>query len=231
MLDTEKLKVLIPQQILSEGINYLTTLGYEVTHGSGFDELAIIDSIKDCSAILIRNAQITKKVIDAAPKLRVIARHGVGVDNIDVAYATERGIWVTNAPESNYNAVAEHTIMVLLALAKNLLINSEAFAKGDFNVRHRIINNEVKGKVLGVVGYGRVGKEVSKKAFYGLDMEVLVFDPFVKKEELPNFVNHSETLEHLFATSDYITLHLPSNPLTKEIINYNYLKLISKDLA
>ena len=112
------MKVYIPRRIADEGIAYLEERGYEVKLGSAQDEETMAREISDCDAVIVRLDRLTRRIIDAAPKLRVIARHGVGLDNIDVAYATEKGIWVTNGPLSNADAVAEHTLMLMLCLAR-----------------------------------------------------------------------------------------------------------------
>ena len=124
-----KKKVLIPQKIMEYGENYLIERGYEVIRGSGDDEETIAREAKDCEAILIRMAPITPKIIDAAPKLKVIARHGVGVDHIDSSYAESKGIWVVNAPMANFNAVAEYVMMMILECAKKARAIDNCFSE------------------------------------------------------------------------------------------------------
>lgn len=216
-------RILIPQEISRIGIDFLEKNGYVVDFGCGAGEKEIIRSINGCKGLLIRNARVTKAIIDAAPHLRVIARHGVGVDTIDVDYATKKNVWVTNAPESNFNAVAEHTIMMMLVLAKNLIEVHKTFSDGDFNVRHRIVNMELPNKTLGIVGFGRVGKEVARKAFFGLGMKVLVFDPYYTDTGNFNHVQKCRTLVELFSQSDFISLHLPVTVDTKGLINSDLL--------
>lgn len=216
-----KQRILVPQPISPIGLNFLKNQGYEVDTGCGAGEADIIEKIGSCSGLLIRNAKVTKKIIDAATELRVIGRHGVGVETIDVAYATQRGVWVTNAPESNFNAVAEHTIMTLLLLAKNFLEVHRCFTAGDFDVRNRIVNMELPQKTLGIVGFGRVGMSVARKAYHGFGMKIIAYDPFVSSSKEFNYVSFSKNIEHVFSTSDFITLHMPANEKTRSIINKN----------
>lgn len=124
-------KVLIVQPISKGGENYLIDKGYCIKRGTGTSEDAIAKDVEDCDAVLVRNAKITSNIIDAGKKLKVISRHGVGVDNIDVAYAKSKGIVVTNAPLSNFNAVSEHTIFLLLSCAKNSRIVDIAYRSGN----------------------------------------------------------------------------------------------------
>lgn len=223
-----KNKVLIPQEISQVGLDFLRNHGYDIEPGCGSSEKDIINSIKDCSGLLIRNARITRNIIDAAPHLRVIGRHGVGVEAIDVEYATEKGIWVTNAPESNFNAVAEHTVMMILVLAKNLLQNNKVFMSGDFNIRHRIVNMELVNKTLGIVGFGRVGKAVAKKAYHGLGMHVIAYDPYFTNSEEFDFVTRSCELKEVFSQSDFITLHLPVTKSTKGLVDRGLLEVMKR---
>src|SRR5512135_1820048 len=114
-------KVLIPQDVAQAGKDYLRERGYQIKMGSGTTIEAIAADVVDCDAILARTAPFPAKVLEAGKRLKVVSRHGVGVDNIDVARATELGIWVTFAPESNANTVAEHTVACVLALARNFI--------------------------------------------------------------------------------------------------------------
>lgn len=214
-----KQRVLVPQPIAPVGLDFLKSRGYEVDTGCGAGEADIIARIGSCSGLLIRNAKVTQAIIDAAPELKVIGRHGVGVETIDVAHATRRGIWVTNAPESNFNAVAEHTIMVILLLAKKFLKTHACFSDGDFDVRNRLVNLELSQKTLGIVGFGRVGRAVARKAHHGLEMKIIAYDPFSSPTADFDYVEFSKALDDVFSRSDFVTLHLPANEKTREIVD------------
>jgi D-3-phosphoglycerate dehydrogenase len=220
--------ILIPQPISETGILYLDERGYTLKKGQGFTEDDIVRDIADADGLLIRNARITRRIIDAALKLKVIGRHGVGLDTIDVDYATQKGIQVTNAPLSNTNAVAEHTLLLILACAKHLVEIVTAFKGGDFDIRHRIKNIELRGKILGVVGCGRIGKLVAKSAYCGLGMKTIGYDPYIQKEALQDFTEITTNLEYLFSECDFITLHLPVTPETNKMIDKRYLSRMKK---
>jgi D-3-phosphoglycerate dehydrogenase len=143
--------VLIPQDIAEEGKAWLKERGYEVRMGRGatVEEMAL--DVVECDAILARTAPLPARVLEAGRKLKVIARHGAGYDNIDVARATELGIWVTFAPESNANTVAEYTIGCIIALARNLARSDSELRRGNWNFRNQMMGSDLEGKVLGIV--------------------------------------------------------------------------------
>ena len=177
-------RVLIPQDVAQPGKDYLRERGYEIKMGSGITAEAIAADVIDCDAILARTAPFPAKVFEAGKKLKVISRHGVGYDNIDVARATELGIWVTFAPESNANTVAEHTIGCILSLARNFIHLDRETRAGNWGIRDKLLGTDLSGKVLGVVGLGKIGSRVAQKAARGLDMKVVGYDPFLKPEQM-----------------------------------------------
>src|SRR5512139_2569930 len=155
-------KVLIPQDVAQPGKDYLLERGYEIKMGSGVTAEAIATDVVDCDAILARTAPFPAKVLEAGKKLKVVSRHGVGYDNIDVARATELGIWVTFTPESNANTVAEHTIGCIIALARNFTQADRAVRSGDWDFRNRVKGSDLEGKVLGIAGFGKIGRSVAR---------------------------------------------------------------------
>ena len=205
---------------------YLQERGYEVIHGSGDDEDTIAREAKDCDAILIRMAPITPKIIDAAPNLKVIARHGVGVDKINLAYAAQKGIWVVNTPTANFNAVAEYVIMMIIACAKKARAIDSCFREIGAEKAGAIIGEEVSGKTLGILGLGRIGKQVAKKACAGLDMRVLGYDPFARPEDIPDYIELKSNMDDIFKEADYISIHMPLNDATRGSIGEAQLKLM-----
>ena len=157
------MKVLIPQDIAEAGKIYLRDCGYEVQILHSFDEATLIKEVVGYDALLVRTARITRKVLESGYHLKVIAKHGVGVDNIDLQAAKELGIQVTNAPESNANCVAEHTVAMIMAMAHQLRFLDSSVRKSDWDVRNRINLLELQGKTAGIVGLGRIGKLVAEK--------------------------------------------------------------------
>lgn len=221
-----KKKVLIPQKIMEFGEIYLEERGYEVIHGSSDDEDTIAKEAHDCDAILIRMAPITPKIIDSAPKLKVIARHGVGVDAINFNYAAQKGIWVVNAPTANFNAVAEHVIMVILACAKKSRAIDNCFRQYGANKAGTIIGEEVSGKTLGVLGLGKIGMQLAKKAYAGFEMRVIGYDPYAVKEKLPDYIELKEDMDDLFKEADFVSIHMPLNESTRGIIGEEKFKMM-----
>jgi D-3-phosphoglycerate dehydrogenase len=220
--------VLIPQDVLPPGKDYLRERGYEIKMGSGITPEAIAADVVDCDAILARTAPFPAKVLEAGKKLKVISRHGVGYDNIDVAKATELGIWVTFAPESNANTVAEHAIGCILTLARNFIqLDSETRA-GNWGIRDKLLGSDLGGKVLGVVGLGKIGRRVAQKASRGLDMQVVGYDPFLKPEQVAEFATPAMSMEEVFSAADFLTLHIPGGGSNKGAVGQKLFALMKR---
>jgi len=212
-------KVLLPQDVAQEGKDVLRERGYEIKMGSGITADAIARDVVDCDAILARTAPFPAKVLEAGRKLKVISRHGVGYDNIDVAKATELGIWVTFAPESNANTVAEHAIGCILTLARNFIQLDRETRAGNWGIRDKLLGADLSGKVLGIVGLGKIGRRVAQKASQGLEMKVFGYDPYLKPEQVAEFTTPAKSLEEVFAASDFVTVHIPGGASTRGIVN------------
>ena len=211
-------KVLIPQDVMEEGKEYLRERGYEIQMGSGITVEDIKKDVVDCDAILARTAPFPEEVIEAGEKLKVIARHGVGVDNIAVKRAEELGIWVTNARESNSNTVAEYATGMIVALGRNFVRGDRATRSGDWELRNRVRGVDIEGKTLGVLGMGKIGRIVAKKASLGLSMKVIAYDPFLAGRDFPEEVEKVEEWNEVFDRADFISVHIPSTAETKKAI-------------
>lgn len=206
-----KYKVLIPKDIAKEGKDYLLERGYEIKMGSGVMIENIKKDIVDCDAVLTRYTSIpfTSEIMEAAPKLKIISRNAVGINDIDLQKATELGIWVTNCPVSNTDAVAECAIGMLISASRRLNVIEKELRKGNFEVRNQILGEELTGKVLGIMGLGKIGRLVAKKAMYGLSMKVIAYDPFITQENAPEGVQMIDNWEKFFSISDFVSLHRP----------------------
>ena len=207
-------RVLVAENIGRSGIELLREhFDVEVADGWSAEELA--ERIGDYEAILIRSAtKLDRELIERAGRLRAIGRAGVGVDNVDVAAATKRGIVVVNAPQSNVITAAEHTIALLLALARNIPQAHASLTSGAWE-RSRFSGVELNEKVLGILGFGRIGQLVAQRA-RGLGMHVIAFDPFVSAERFRELgVERAESSDDVYAAADFLTLHLPNTPETK----------------
>jgi D-3-phosphoglycerate dehydrogenase len=221
-------QVLIPQDVAQPGKNYLRERGHEIKMGSGITAEAIATDVVDCDAILARTAPFPAKVLEAGKKLKVISRHGVGYDNIDVARATELGIWVTFAPESNANTVAEHTIGCILTLARNFIQLDRETRAGNWGIRDKLLGADLAGKVLGIVGLGKIGRRVAQKASHGLAMKVVAYDPFLRQEQMAEFATPVMSMDDVFSVADFVTLHIPGGASTRGVVGKKMFALMKK---
>jgi D-3-phosphoglycerate dehydrogenase len=208
------MKVLVREEIAPAGVDLLRSR-FEVDEIHDGDLAAIIG---DYDAIVIRSAtKLTADLIAAGTKLRVIGRAGVGVDNVDVEAATRQGIVVANAPESNVVSAAEHTVGLIVALARNIPQAHAALVEGRWE-RSKWGGVELAEKTLGILGFGRIGQLVARRAV-GLQMRVVAYDPFVSAERFRELGVEQDSLENVLARADFLTLHLPANEETRGVIN------------
>jgi len=220
-------KVLIPQDIAAEGKEYLLERGYEIKMGSGITEEDLIRDVSDCDAILLRTAGVSRAVLEAGKRLRVVARHGAGYNNVDIQAASELGIWVTNAPDSTTITVAEFTMGAIIAAAKKTFLLNKALIEGDYYYKNSQKGVDLYGKTLGIIGLGRIGREVAKKASLGFDMKVIAYAPRVPKEAVPDYITLANW-DQVFQESDFISLHLPLTSETHGIVGAREFNLMKR---
>lgn len=208
------MKVLITEPIADAGVEQLKQ-DFEVDVKTDLSPEQLKECISEYDALIIRSAtQVDGEVISKAGKLKIIGRAGIGLDNVDVEAATKKGIIVANAPQSNIVSAAEHTIALLLTQCRNIPQANVSLKSGEWK-RAKFEGAEVAGKILGVVGLGRVGAIVAQQAL-GLNMKVIAYDPFLSKERFVTLgAKRVEKLEDLLKRADFITVHLPK---TKETI-------------
>lgn len=179
--------------------------------------------------IFTRTDPVNREMIDACPNLKVIAKQGVGLDNIDLQYAADKGIQVVFAPRENGNAVAEHSIMLMLGAARRFTYVDQAFRGGNFNVRYTLRDTyELKNKTLGLLGCGNIGQQVAKKAALGLDMKVIGYDPYAKQENMPEYITLMANRDDVLSQADFISIHTPSTPETRGSIGMTDFKKMKK---
>ncbi len=217
-------KVLIPQDVNKTGKNYLLERGYELKILDDSSPENICQNIKACDAVLGRYGKYPRCVFEAGRNLKIFARHGVGVDDIDLEAAAEYGVIVTNTPEANTNSVAEHTIGMMLACAQNMVQQDRRTRKGEFQSVRAEHTLELAGKTLGLVGFGNIARAVAKKAALGLDMDVNIYNHRVTTD-LPEYVRQV-SLEELLKDSDVVSLHCPLNRETRGMINEKNLGML-----
>src|SRR3989440_1366991 len=213
-------KVFIADSISQRGIDELTRDGaLEAKVQTGLSETQLAEAIPDFAALIIRSqTNVTAKILNAAKKLRVVGRAGVGVDNVDVETATRRGVVVLNAPGANTISTAEHAFSLLLSLARNIA-RADATLKGGAWDRKNLEGVELYNKTLGIIGMGRIGSELSRRAI-AFGMRVLAFDPYLSASRARSLqVELVEELNELLAAADFISLHPPLTAETRHILN------------
>lgn len=215
-------KVFLTEHIHPDAVAYLKE-NFEVVQGTSTAPEDIIRQAQGCAAILIRSAKITAEVMDAIPTLRVVAKHGMGVDNIAVEHATEKGILVVNAPFSNLNAVAEHIVMLLLSLSKRTVRMDQLTRTGQFARRNEFKTVELKGSTVGIVGFGKISRMVAKK-LSGFEMELIASDPFVKQEDVAGTGVTMVPAEELYARADFVIVHTSLFPSTFHLVGVEQFK-------
>lgn len=214
------------ERILQDGAEVIRTDEY------GVEQLCA--SVREAEAIVLRApARITKEVIDAAPRLKVISGAGVGLDNIDVAYATSKRIPVLHAPSVNGVSTAEHTVMLIMAAAKSLIPFHEEMRRGSFGSRMLITTRELYGRRVGLVGIGAIAREVAKRLRGGFGMQVTAWTRSLdeRKREAAETLEIELTtdLDRLFAESDFVSLHIPLNEHTRGLVNRRLFTLMKPD--
>lgn len=219
-------RVLIPEDIAQEGKDYLVQRGYDLMLNTGASAESLQRNIRDCDALLLRKAILSADILKAAGKLKVIAKHGIGVDNIDLAIAAALGIVITNAPLSNAVTVAEHTLGVILALAKNTLRGDRAVRQGDFGFRNRTLGMDLEGKTLSLIGIGRIGSAVAQKASLGFGMRVLGYDPYVPEDKVIPEITLTRDWQEVFRGGNFISLHLPLTSKTRGLVGQHEFTLM-----
>lgn len=212
------MKVLITDPIHPEGMDILEAVpDLTIVCKPRMPLAQLLEEVADADALIVRSeTQVTAAVIEAGTRLQVVGRAGVGVDNVDLDAATRRGVAVVNAPTGNTIAAAEHTIAIMLAMARNLPQANASMREQQWN-RSAFMGTEVKGKTLGIVGLGRVGSEVAKRAL-GLEMRVIGYDPYLVPERAARLGVEIAGFEELLEQSDILTLHTPLTDTTKSLI-------------
>lgn len=219
------MNILVADSIAKDGLEILRQ-HHNVDVKTGLDEAGLVEIIGDYDALVVRSApKVTARVIEAGKRLQVIGRAGVGVDNIDVDAATNHGILVVNAPDGNTLAVAEHTIALMLALARHIPAADRSMREGKWD-RKRFMGVQVCEKTLGVIGMGRIGSEVARRG-RGLGMHVLGYDPYAASAWAESLgVEMCDNLDDLLMRSDFVTIHVPLTAATRDLIRERELRLM-----
>lgn len=219
------MKVLVSDNLSSKGIEILKKAGLEVDVKTGLRPEELKSIIGQYNAIIIRSAtKLTADIIEAAKNLKVIGRAGSGLDNVDKATASKKGIVVMNTPGGNTITTAEHTLALMFAIARKIPQANASMAKGQWE-KKKFMGVELFNKTVGIIGLGNIGGEVAKRAL-GLGMNVIAFDPFLSEEKAKSLGVKKVELSELFKNSDFITIHTPLTNETKNLINKDTIKMM-----
>ncbi len=220
--------VLVPDNVHSSALDVLQRAeGIRVTAPGQMARAETLAAIADADALIIRSAtKVDKEILAAAPNLKLIARAGVGVDNVDVNEATGRGVVVMNTPEGNTIATAEHAFGLMLALARHIP-EAEISMRGGKWDRKSFMGIELRGKTLGIVGFGRIGRAIAKRAL-AFEMTVIAHDPYVPVDVAADLGVEMVSLDTLWSRADFITLHSVITDETRDMINRNSIARMKK---
>lgn len=222
-------RVVVAGKIHKSGLEILfNRKGVEVEQHAALDEQQMREAARSADAILIRTSRLSKEAIEGAKRLKVVARHGVGYDNIDLAALNGRRIPLVLVGNVNAVSVAEHTVYLLLACMKNGVVYDRAMREGRWLIRDTLQARDLKGKTLLIVGFGRIGREVATRA-KAFGMNIAAYDPWVDRETIAKDIDLFSDLETAVVEADAISLHLPLTRETKNIFNSERINMMKKE--
>ncbi|RKY43284.1 MAG: phosphoglycerate dehydrogenase [Candidatus Makaraimicrobium thalassicum] len=221
------MKVLISDPLSKEGVQILKKNKFKVDEVSKLSEKELARKIKPYDALIVRSGtMVTRRIIESADKLKVIGRAGVGLDNVDVAAASKKGVIVMNAPAGNTISTAEHAFSLMLALSRNIPQANHSTKHGKWD-RKKFVGVELYGKILGIIGLGRIGTEFAKRAL-SFGMKIVAFDPFLSEERARSLNIEPVPLDTLLKISDFITIHTPLTEETRHLIGERAFKKMKR---
>ncbi|MDX6712262.1 MAG: D-3-phosphoglycerate dehydrogenase / 2-oxoglutarate reductase [Blastocatellia bacterium] len=221
----DQINIFVADDVSESGLEPLKQAGFQLRKQIGLKGQDLLDAVSQCDGLIVRSeTKVTAEMMDAATRLRVVGRAGVGVDNIDVPAATSRGIVVMNAPDGNTITTAEHALALLIALARNIPQANQSLRAGKWE-RKKFLGAELRGKTLGIVGLGRIGRVVAHHA-NAFGMKILAFDPFVAPDQARDLNIEIASLDEVFANADFLTVHTPLTSETRGIIGARAFSLM-----
>jgi len=225
------MKVLLGQKIHPDAMNLLKANGFDIIVSPSPEDEVVRKYIEDAEGVIVRTAtKLSRDTIMAAKKLKVIGRTGAGVDNVDVAAASERNIPVCNAPEANTFTVAEHAVCFMLALAKDLKIMDTAVSEGNWNIRNNYAPVDISAKTLGLVGFGKIGRAVAQICYNAFSMKIIAYDPYLPPDLSTGFpFDTAGTIQQVFEKSDFVSLHIPYTKENHHLVGKKLLSGMKKN--
>jgi D-3-phosphoglycerate dehydrogenase / 2-oxoglutarate reductase len=221
-------KILLPQEIMQEGREYLESRGYELITGSGMEEEDIIRDIPDCDGIIVRLSKMSARVFDAAKKLKVVVRHGAGYDTVDLEAARKHDVQVLYCPTANSMSVAELAIFNMLYCSRNFTKVQNNFKADYYYAKLKVKKCELDGKTVGLIGCGNIGSRVAMKAMHGFNMKVMAYDPYKTQGELPEGVELVTDRDRIFKECDIVSMHCPANTETIDSVGKREFEMMKE---
>ena len=220
-------KILLPQEIMAEGRKLLEDAGHELIMGRGFETEDVLEDMKKYQpdAMIVRITPITREVIEANPNLKVLVRHGAGFDTVDLKACEDNNVQTLYAPVANSTSVAETALLLMFETSRNVTVLHKTWVTDFYKAKLKVRKNTLSGKTLGLVGCGNIGSRVAVRAL-ALEMNVLAYDPYKPAKDFPDGVEVVRDLNRIFTECDYVSLHAPSTPVTKNMINKETLAMM-----
>ena len=220
-------KILLPQEIMAEGRKLLEDAGHELIMGRGFETEDVLEDMKKYQpdAMIVRITPITREVIEANPNLKVIVRHGAGFDTVDLKACEDNNVQTLYAPVASSTSVAETALLLMFETSRNVTVLHKTWVTDFYKAKLKVRKNTLSGKTLGLVGCGNIGSRVAVRAL-ALEMNVLAYDPYKPAKDFPDGVEVVRDLNRIFTECDYVSLHAPSTPVTKNMINKETLAMM-----
>ncbi len=220
-------KILLPQEIMSEGRKLLEDAGHELIMGRGFETEDVLEDMKKYQpdAMIVRITPITREVIECNPNLKVIVRHGAGFDTVDLKACEDNNVQTLYAPVANSTSVAETALLLMFETSRNVTVLHKTWVNEFYKAKLKVRKNTLNGKTLGLVGCGNIGSRVAVRAL-ALEMNVLAYDPYKPAKDFPDGVEVVRDLNRIFKECDYVSLHAPATPVTRNMINKETLAMM-----
>ena len=220
-------KILLPQEIMSEGRKLLEDAGHTVIDGRGFETEDVLADFKEYQpdAMIVRITPITREVIESNPNLKVIVRHGAGFDALDVKACHDNNVQALYAPVANSTSVAETAMLLILECSRNVTVLHKTWVDDFYKAKLKVRKNTLNGKTIGIIGCGNIGSRVAKRCL-AFEMNVLAYDPYKPASEFPDGVEVVRDLDRIFKECDYVSLHCPNTPVTKNLVNKERLAMM-----
>lgn len=220
-------KILLPQEIMSEGRKLLEDAGHTIIDGRGFETEDVLADMKEHQpdAMIVRITPITREVIEANPNLKVVVRHGAGFDALDVKACHDNGVQTLYAPVANSTSVAETAMLLILECSRNVTVLHNTWVDEFYKAKLKVRKTTLNGKTLGLIGCGNIGSRLAVRAL-AMEMNVMAYDPYKPAADFPEGVEVVRDLDRIFKESDYVSMHAPNTPVTKNMVNKERLAMM-----